>query len=140
MSAQRYWYLANDPRRTVTARSAEEKARKDWILDLPEDIRRRVIEYRVLSEPNWPEIHSYVPEGKTDREGRVPMLFTTKEGAASELRDTKEASEPPSTFEPSRGLGKKRRAKLLIASFLMRWLGSTRTCLPASWRMPSLSM
>ena len=96
MSAQRYWYLANDPRRTVTARSAEERARKDWILDLPEDIRRRVIESRVLSEPNWPEIHSYyVPEGKTEREGRVPMLFTTKEGALSVLRDVKEVSEPP---------------------------------------------
>jgi hypothetical protein len=83
MSAQRYWYLANDPRRSVTARSTEERARKDWIRDLPEDVRRRVIESRVLTEPDWPEIHSYVPEGKTYREGRVPLLFTTREGATA---------------------------------------------------------
>ena len=95
MSAQRYWYLANDPLRSVTARSAEERARKDWIRDLPEDVRRRVIESRVLTEPDWPEIHCYVAEGKADREGRVPMLFTTREGAVGALRDIKEASEPP---------------------------------------------
>jgi hypothetical protein len=77
MSAQRYWYLANDPRRSVTARSAEERARKDWIRDLPEDVRQRVIESRVLTEPDWPEIHSYVPEDKTSsEEGRVALLFT----------------------------------------------------------------
>jgi hypothetical protein len=77
MSAQRYWYLANDPRRSVTARSAEERAQKDWIRDLPEDVRQRVIESRVLTEPDWPEIHGYVPEDKTSsEEGRVALLFT----------------------------------------------------------------
>ena len=98
MSAQRYWYLANDPRRPVTDPSAEEeeRARNDWVRDLPEDVRQRVIESRVLSEPDWPEIHSYyVPDKKTYGEGRVPMLFTTKEGAVSALRDIKEVSEPP---------------------------------------------
>jgi hypothetical protein len=107
MSAQRYWYLANDPRRSVTARSAEERARKDWMRDLPEDVRRRVIEARVLTEPDWPEIHSYyVPEGKTyPEEGRVPMLFSAKEGAVSELRDIKEASEPPLYVRAVEGVG-----------------------------------
>jgi hypothetical protein len=100
MSAQRYWYLANDPRRPVTALSAEEeeeRVRNDWVRDLPEDIQQRVIESRVLTEPDWPEIHSYnVPEEVAHpEEGRVPMLFTTKEGAVSELRGIKEASEPP---------------------------------------------
>jgi hypothetical protein len=84
MSTQRYWYLAIDgPRRPVTARSsAEEKAREDWILDSPEEVSRRVIESRVLSEPDWPEIHSYyVPrDKKSSHEGRVPRLFTAKEG------------------------------------------------------------
>jgi hypothetical protein len=105
MSAQRYWYLANDPRRPVTARSAEERARKDWIRDLPQDVRRRVIESRVLSEPDWPEIHTYVPEGKPYREGRVPMLFTAREGAVSELRDIKEESEPPLYVQAVEGVG-----------------------------------
>jgi hypothetical protein len=105
MSAQRYWYLANDPRRSVTARSAEERARKDWIRDLPEDVRRRVIESRVLTEPDWPEIHCYVAEGKTHREGRVPMLFTTREGAVGALRDIKEASEPPLYVRAVEGVG-----------------------------------
>jgi hypothetical protein len=105
MSAQRYWYLANDPRRSVTARSAEERARKDWIRDLPEDVRRRVIESRVLTEPDWPEIHCYVAEGKTHREGRVPMLFTAREGAVGALRDFKEASEPPLYVRAVEGVG-----------------------------------
>jgi hypothetical protein len=91
VSAQRYWYLANDSRRPVTARSAEERARQDWIRD--------------LSEPNWPEIYSYVPEGKTYREGRVPMLFASREGAVSELRDIKEASEPPHYVRAVEGSG-----------------------------------
>jgi hypothetical protein len=109
MSAQRYWYLANDPRRSVTVRSTEERARKDWIRDLPEDVRRRVIESRVLTEPDWPEIHSYVPEGKTYREGRVPLLFTTREGAHSALRDIKEASEPPLYVQAVAGVGEEAR-------------------------------
>ncbi len=98
MSAQRYWYLATDPPRPVTDPSAEEEgARSDWVRDLPEDVRQRVIESRVLTEPDWPEIHTYyVPEKESyPKEGRVPMLFTTKEGAASELRDIKAVSEPP---------------------------------------------
>ena len=98
MSVQRYWYLANDPHRPVTDPGAEEeRARSDWVGDLPKDVRQRVIESRVLTEPHWPEIHcSYTPEKKTfPEEGRVPMLFTTKEGALSVLRDVKEVSEPP---------------------------------------------
>jgi hypothetical protein len=99
MSAQRYWYLANDPPRPVTDPSAEEewRARSDWVRDLPEDIRQRVIESRRLTEPDWPEIHScHASEEETrPEEGRVPMLFTTQEGAVSELRSIREASEPP---------------------------------------------
>jgi hypothetical protein len=106
LSKQRYWYLANDPSRSVTARSDEERAREDWIRDLPEDVRRRVIESRVLTEPDWPEIHTYIPEGRPyPDEGRVPMLFTTKEGAVSELRDVQEASEPPNYVRAVEGVG-----------------------------------
>jgi hypothetical protein len=100
VSAQRYWYLATDQLRPpLTGHSAEEeRARSDWVRGLPEAVRQRVIESRVLTEPDWPEIHGYHAPGEethSDEEGRVPMLFTTKEGAVSELRGIKKASEPP---------------------------------------------
>jgi hypothetical protein len=121
MSAQRYWYLANDPRRSVTVRSTEERARKDWIRDLPEDVRRRVIESRVLTEPDWPEIHSYVPEGKTYREGRVPLLFSLRgKGPTAHYAISKKRVSLLSTSKPSRGLGKKRETNLLIACLHLR--------------------
>jgi hypothetical protein len=51
----------------------------------------------VLSEPDWPEIHRYyAPEAKSHREeGQVPMLFTSKDGAVTELRYVQQESNLP---------------------------------------------
>jgi len=62
------------------------------VLDLPEEVRRRTVEVRVLSVPWWPEALRWWPE-KEDFESSAPVLFTTREAAEAELRRVEE-SEP----------------------------------------------